>query len=104
MFVKTGSWADVQFLDTATEQLIDCRRTLKYTYVYAFYLKAGPEKDLFEYLQEGLERSTEDLSYILEHSHNMSSQHRRRVLDLTELANTKLNHLLEGVKDGLLNE
>ncbi len=42
---------------------MQCRRTLKYTYVFAFYLPdATPEKNLFEWLQEELETTTEALS------------------------------------------
>jgi ariadne-1 len=43
---------DVQFLKAATEQVFECRNVLKYTYVFAYYLKDGPEKTLFEYLQQ----------------------------------------------------
>lgn len=46
-----SSWIDVQFLKVATEQLIMCRQVLKYTYVLAYYLPNGKEKNLFEYLQ-----------------------------------------------------
>jgi ariadne-1 len=53
-------------LDHATDQLIECRRVLKYTYVYAFYLNDGPEKTFFEWLQGDLERDTEELSGLLE--------------------------------------
>ena len=35
---KKVGWIDVQFLDTAVEQLINCRRVLKYTYAFAYYL------------------------------------------------------------------
>lgn len=39
---------------------------LKYTYVFGFYLGDGPEKKLFEYLQEKLERSTDRLAELTE--------------------------------------
>jgi ariadne-1 len=45
------SWADVAFLEQATEALLECRRVLKYTYVMGFYMKEGAEKRLFEHLQ-----------------------------------------------------
>lgn len=63
---KYSSWIDVEHIKNAVEQLIDCRRTLKWTYVFAYYMDDGPEKNLFEYLQEDLERNTEKLSEILE--------------------------------------
>ena len=76
----------VEYLSEAARMLIRARETLKYTYVYAFYLKEGKEKSLFEYnqvwesvrarvpfahkattqTQAQLEHSTENLSKMLE--------------------------------------
>jgi len=55
---------DTKFLSEATEQLIHNRRVLEYSYVMGFYLdKSKPaEKNLFEYLQEDLEKHTNTLS------------------------------------------
>merc|ERR1712167_509047 len=60
----SGSWIDVQFLKAANEMVIDCRRVLKYTYVFGYYLdpKKNKMKELFENLQEHLEKFTEQLS------------------------------------------
>ena len=55
-------------LGDATEALIECRRVLKSTYPFAFYLKPGPEKVLFENLQGRLEGQCELLSGALERS------------------------------------
>lgn len=45
-------WADVEFLKTANIQLIECRRVLKYTFVYAFYMEVTPTiREKFEYHQ-----------------------------------------------------
>lgn len=33
-----STWTDVEFLKTANEQLVECRRVLKFTYTYAYYL------------------------------------------------------------------
>ena len=35
----------------AATQVIECRRVLQWTYVFGYYLKDGPEKELFEFLQ-----------------------------------------------------
>ena len=35
---QKSSWIDVQFLKQATEQVIDCRRVLKFTYVLGISL------------------------------------------------------------------
>ena len=45
-----STWTDVEFLKKANEQLVECRRVLKYTYTFAYYLttppkSSTPEKD-----------------------------------------------------------
>ena len=41
---QTGmSWIEVQFLAKAVETLRDCRTTLMYTYVFAYYLAKNSE-------------------------------------------------------------
>ena len=63
-----AKWTDVEFLKTANEQLVECRRVLKYTYVYAYYLTPSStmQKERFEYHQEMLEKFTENLSELSE--------------------------------------
>jgi ariadne-1 len=62
-----AKWSDVEFLKTANEQLVECRRVLKYTYVFAYYMtKHTMTKDRFEHHQEMLERFTENLSELSE--------------------------------------
>jgi len=56
----------IELISEATENLIECRRVLKYTYVKAFFMKSGHEKQLFEFLQADLEIATEALSKLLE--------------------------------------
>jgi ariadne-1 len=58
---------ELQFLYDALKQVRACRRVLKWTYVYGYYLEeAGPEKNLFEYLQKNLEEKTDNLHELLE--------------------------------------
>ena len=45
---------------------LQCRRVLKYSYAYGYYMKEGPEKRLFEHLQEHLEKNTEHLAELSE--------------------------------------
>jgi len=97
---KDERWIDVKFIDEATEQLIECRRTLKHTYVFAYYLLPGPTKNLFEYLQEDLENATERLSGMLESTFDQKD--RRTLVDITNLARRLLQNLLQGVEDGLI--
>ncbi|XP_015750695.1 PREDICTED: E3 ubiquitin-protein ligase arih1-like, partial [Acropora digitifera] len=42
------SWIEVQFLRKAVDVLCLCRNTLKYTYVFAFYLKKNNQSVIFE--------------------------------------------------------
>lgn len=75
---STSSWSDVTFLEAASEALLEvrgvcmhvcaalfvcaacdfslcelmqCRRVLKYSYAFGYYMKDGREKRLFEHLQ-----------------------------------------------------
>lgn len=99
---ETERSANVDYIFNATEQLIECRRTLKHTYVLAFYLPdLSPEKNLFEWLQEELEVTTESLSGVLEKPISGSAEEKRKIIDLTNLARTRLEHLLDGVREGL---
>merc|ERR1719277_2633707 len=58
---------ELQFLYDALRQVRGCRRVLKWTYVYGYYLdEVGPEKNLFEHLQKHLEEKTDCLHEMLE--------------------------------------
>jgi ariadne-1 len=93
------SWADVTFLEAATEALLECRRVLKYTYVMGFYMKEGGEKRLFEHLQEHLEQSTEHLAELTEAP--LEKVDRPSVVNFTRVTSQFLKNLLQGVEDGL---
>ena len=41
-----GTWIDWQCLLDAARLLARCRYTLQYTYPYAYYMEAGPRKEL----------------------------------------------------------
>jgi len=99
----TQNMNNIKVIDDATENLIECRRTLQYTYVYAFALsledKHDKEKNLFEFLQADLEKTTEELSHYLENEDgtvNLSVMRQK-----SNNAAQKLLHLLEGVEEGL---
>ena len=87
-------------IDDATENLIECRRVLKYTYVKAFYIKNETEKNLFEYLQGDLETAVESLSHLLE------AEVGTMMLDEIRLrsnnAATRLTKLIEDTAVGLV--
>ena len=56
----------VQFLKKALDTLCECRRTLMYTYAFAYYLKKNNQSAIFEDNQRDLETATEQLSEYLE--------------------------------------
>ena len=66
---QRSTWIDVQFLKHAAEQVIDCRRVLKYSYALGYFLEnESLEKQLFEHHQELLEKNTEKLHEYTEQS------------------------------------
>jgi ariadne-1 len=42
------SWIEVQFLKKAVDILCQCRQTLMYTYVFAYYLRKNNQSVIFE--------------------------------------------------------
>ena len=61
-----SSCVQVQFLQRAVDVLCQCRRTLMYTYVFAFYLRRNNQSLIFEENQKDLAFATEQLSEYLE--------------------------------------
>ena len=74
-----NTWMDCQYLNEANEALYNCRYTLKFTYVFAFYLPRDDNFRLqFENQQTELERQTEALAELLEK--DVSEIHRMEVV------------------------
>ena len=98
----SGSWIDVQFLKAANEMVIDCRRVLKYTYVFGYYLVAQDKakmKELFENLQEHLEKFTEQLSEMTELP--VDQMDRTEIVNVTRVTESFLVNLIKGTESGL---
>lgn len=60
------SWNDVQFLPDAMRALQNGRKTLKWTYCFAFYLAKLNFSQIFETNQDFLNKTVEDLSEVFE--------------------------------------
>jgi len=88
------SYIDVQFVEAALNQLLECRRTLKHTYVYAFYQQDQVKKDLFEFSQAEMEKITEKISQLLESPMDKLIQQATEVKSLTQVATRSLHNLL----------
>ena len=107
-----SSWIDVQFLKTANEMVIECRRTLKYTYVFGFYLTSpkaldvegsAKHRDLFENMQEDLERYTELVSELTELPIEKMTgpETKESIINNTRVVEKFLVNLLSGCDEGL---
>lgn len=101
---------DVEFLITATEQLTRNRRVLRWSYVFAYFLKTGtPEKNLLEFLQEDLEKYTDALSKQYERKIEdiqdlaAFSEWKGNVVNLIRVTDSFFSKFVDGVQRGLLN-
>ena len=99
--VHQSSWLEVQFLKQAAEQVIECRRLLKYTYVLGFFLEdKTPEKQLFEHHQEMLEKNTERLHECTEQK--VLDIDRSQVINLTRVTEKFMASLMESMNGGII--
>jgi len=98
---EQSTLAEVKFIETATEMVLECQNALKYSYVYSYYLEDnGAEKHIFVFLQEELEKTTQTLAEILDSASIL--RRRTETVDLTKLAQTKKDNLVRGVDHGLI--
>ena len=83
---------DVEYLCAGAEALIACRRLLKNTYPFAYYLPKRNSKELFEHLQAQLEGVTETLAGLLEKE---GEPDKACIVDTTADATLRLKHMKE---------
>merc|ERR1712001_817681 len=91
-----------QFLRKAVDILCECRRTLMYTYVFAYYLSKNNQSEIFEDNQKGLEQSTEKLSEYLEREISVENlvDIKQKVQDKYRYCESRKNVLLDHVHEG----
>lgn len=96
------SWIEVQFLKKAVDVLCQCRQTLMYTYVFAYYLLKNNQSIIFEDNQRDLESATEKLSEYLER--DITSDNiidiKQRVQDKYRYCESRRKVLLQHVQEG----
>lgn len=102
---------DTKFLLEATEQLLNNRRVLQYSYVYGYYLdKRCQERNLYEYLQEDLEKHTNYLSTLYEtpidkiNDYQEFIKWKEQVTNYTRITKKFLDNFVEGVAGGLTQQ
>ncbi|KAH8314717.1 hypothetical protein KR074_011808 [Drosophila pseudoananassae] len=96
------SWIEVQFLRDAVDVLCQCRTTLMYSYVFAFYLRNNNQKIIFEDNQRDMEMATEKISECLEREITVKNLYevKQKVLDLSHYCQKRRNVLLCHVREG----
>ncbi|VDL48330.1 unnamed protein product [Hymenolepis diminuta] len=100
------NWIDVKFIRHVVEVLCACRRTLMYTYVFAYFLKPSNEALIFEANQSDLERAAENLSRILENELNgviAAQDLTKKLQDTSRYCSSRREVLLQHVKEGYQN-
>ena len=98
---QQASWIDIHELKQATDQVIDCRRILKYTYALGYFLEDNtPEKQLFEHHQEMLEKNTDMLHEITEKS--LEDIDHQNVVNLTKVTEKFSQSLLSNIVEGVV--
>ncbi|KAJ5637912.1 hypothetical protein N7490_007791 [Penicillium lividum] len=97
------SWIEVQFLDTASQALQQCRQTLKWTYAFAFYLARNNLTEIFEDNQKDLEMAVESLSEMFEKPVSELAELKVDILDKTAYCNKRRVILLSDTAENLKN-
>ena len=102
---EASTTSEVQYILDGTDVLLQCRNVLKYTYVFAYYELEQPNsrRNLFEYLQEDLEKTTEQLSELLE-GNTSSPDHRLKTLNMIQVAQTRKDNLIKACEQGLTDQ
>lgn len=63
---KGMSFLEIQFLKDAVDILCQCRQTLMYTYVFAYYVEPCNQVEIFVNNQNDLQSAVEKLSGVIE--------------------------------------
>ncbi|KAI3899259.1 hypothetical protein MKW92_035670 [Papaver armeniacum] len=109
--------SELEFITDAWLQIIECRRVLKWTYAYGYYLpKSEKEKtDLFGYMQDKAESELEtlhrcarvELQTFLKENYDKPKESlnyfRRKLVDLTSVTRTYFENLVRALENGLSN-
>jgi ariadne-1 len=90
----------LKLLIPALDQIVESRRVLKYTYVVAFYMEDSDprNKNLFEHLQEMLEKNTEYLQELVEGDEDIEQESYvdfEQLRNFTQLTKTFTTRVIE---------
>lgn len=97
---ESHTQAELLFISKAAQTVNGCHQVLRNSYIYAYYLSdEGNEKQLFDFIQTELEKTTSLLVTMLDAPGLM--KRRAEIMNLTYLAATKKDNLLSSVANGL---
>lgn len=98
------------FVFDACRRIEEARSCLQWTYCMAYFLRAGREKNLFEYQQDMLTGHTEALQDILDNAsdaHESLLDKRKQVIDLTgsiaKFTRESVQQVMDGAYEQVLN-
>ncbi|KAF1767530.1 hypothetical protein GCK72_007489 [Caenorhabditis remanei] len=97
------TWREVQFLREAVNVLSLARRTMMFTYVFAYFLQKNNHSMMFETNQKDMEMATEQLSGFLEQDlegENLKTL-KLKVQDKCRYVEQRRNALLNHCKEGI---
>ncbi|KAI8337085.1 hypothetical protein BC941DRAFT_352979 [Chlamydoabsidia padenii] len=101
------SWIDVQFLLKAAATLMECETTLKWSYVFDFFLAESNELFLFRDNQKDLDLATKQLSELLNNDDDdndiVVDEWRHVIVDKTAYVKKRRETLLEDTAKRLLD-
>lgn len=100
MEVESMSYTEKQAIEKAFHVLQACRRTLKYTYPFAYYLERNNQSEIFEQNQADLEKATETLSGFLEQEIDKKQNITLKLMDKTHYCEQRRHVLINHCKDG----
>ncbi|CAA7026476.1 unnamed protein product [Microthlaspi erraticum] len=103
--------SQLKFITEAWLQIIECRRVLKWTYAYGYYLPDHDKRQFFEYLQGEAESGLERLHKCVEKELEVFevaecpsedfNQFRTKLIGLTRITKTYFENLVKALENGL---
>ncbi|UJR26964.1 hypothetical protein I4U23_008271 [Adineta vaga] len=100
MQAESKTFTEQRAIYTAFDVLQQCRRTLKYTFAFAYYLYRNNQAEVFEQNQADLERATEALSGYLESEVDADKNISIQLMDKTRYCDQRRKILLDHCKEG----
>lgn len=91
---------DPEFFLEAAELLVECRRVLKYTYVYGYYMKESLCKNLFEYQQASAEGITERLSELFHTPVDVIAKSPLEFVNYVRVTKKFISNLVKSIEEG----